>query len=409
MGTAFSPPTLTTLDTKPSWHNRAGRVDRSACFVLTASKLWRRIPDDDWTYGYPARQPAYQAKGKCDRYAERVLWAQDLWSWHKWEMPYPLQGDFRSIKSNAMRAHSPRNRSAQRVQSQRDDAILGKGPTNPNRGVGFNYHKMLGLDCMWSTTLRIERIIQHAKLKQHFFVCPVCGLRNNGSGGMGVPPVIEPQQYDGRDGHPTQARKRAYKLPAGRVTKLYLPLCTPQEYEDAKIAELWLRTHCHPNRPWPPAAVQLIERYAEMFDGQHGRQLRCRQCLGLRYGEVKAHQSMKRKRVPGIFCNQVALANASCSDKPSRLSEQSLFLTNLPKLLAKPQLAAPTAVRPAGARAACRPGPVTDDSTRLASDRGTPTIGIDAPSPEIKEQLLLALAGSMPAFKKLEKVKQMPQ
>lgn len=181
-----TPPNLATLYTKPTWHNRAGRVDRSACFVLTAAHHWRNIPDQDWTYrlgvrpqtlgsrGLPASSPRPQHFGKCDRYATRTLFARDLWTLHKNEQPYPLQGDFRSAKSNAMRAHSTRNNFTQRIQDQRNDPILGDGPINPNRGVGFNFYKRLGLDCMWQTTLRIERYVQHALLKQHFFVCPVC-------------------------------------------------------------------------------------------------------------------------------------------------------------------------------------------------------------------------------------------
>ncbi|MBX2850912.1 MAG: hypothetical protein KTR15_04105 [Phycisphaeraceae bacterium] len=291
MSTSFPPPRLETLDTKPSWHNRAGRVDRSACFALTAAQHWRQVPADDWIYRY--RKPLSNAstdeplsrdrrgvarwlpKGKCDRYAGTRFWARDLWLLHKWEPPYPLQGDFRSAKSNVMRAHDPRNKSTYRKQAQRNDAVLGQGPVNTNRGVGFNHHKMLGLDCLWHTTLRIERYIQHHQLKQHFFVCPVCS------------PAIE-QRLDEQAAVTRPSRRcsaAAKKLPPGRVTKLYLPLCTPQEWHDAQTAELWLRTHCHPNRPWPACALELVERYSELFES---RQLRCRQCLGLRYGEVKA-------------------------------------------------------------------------------------------------------------------------
>jgi hypothetical protein len=291
MGTTIPPPRLATLDTKPSWHNRAGRVDRSACFVLSAMQSWRRVHADDWTYRYAKPppdtwgssrgQPTYAPwlKGKVDRYATLTYWARDLWTLHKFEQPYPLQGDFRSTKSNALRAHILRDQSTRHEHEQRNDAVLGQGPINPNRGVGFNHHKMLGLDCMWQTTIRIERYVQHAKLKQHFLVCPVCGhnttaamLRIAGPATRGVSAI---------------SHTKPKKLPPGRVTKLYLPICTPQEYDDARTAELWLRTHCHPNRPWPPVAVQLIERYGELFEGQHARQLRCRQCLGLRYGEVK--------------------------------------------------------------------------------------------------------------------------
>ena len=54
------------------------------------------------------------------------------------------------------------------------------------------------------------------------------------------------------------------------MTKLYLPLCTEREREDARLAELWLNTHTNPNRPLPPEAIQLIERYGELFDAPSG-------------------------------------------------------------------------------------------------------------------------------------------
>lgn len=282
MGTHFSIPKLKTLATNPSWHNRAGRIDRSACFVLTASQLWRCIPEDDWTDRYPARQSASVAKGKCDRWAERRLWARDLWELHKWEPPYPLRGDFRTAKSNAMRGEVRGSRrrgeaSQHRAQMVRQDSILGDGPVNPNRGVGFSHCKLLGLNAMWSTTLRIERIVQHAKLRQHFLVCPVCSE------------AVE-QRLGGQSSSNIASRRcstASKKLP-GRVTKLYLPLCTPREWEDALLAQLWLNARpqhvTHPNRPLAPEVLQLIERYGELFEP---RRLRCRHCLGLRYGEVK--------------------------------------------------------------------------------------------------------------------------
>ncbi|MEO0474638.1 MAG: hypothetical protein AAF085_01530 [Planctomycetota bacterium] len=281
MGTTPIIPNLASLHTKPSWHNRAGRVDRSACFVLTVSKHWREIPEDDWTYrlGLPPseqwrldhpRQPhdVRGIKGLCDRYAEVTFWARDLWLLHKGEQPYPLQGDFRTAKSNAMKSGT----SAQWV---REDAILGDGPTNPNRGIGFNQYKMLGLDAMWSSTLRIERIVQHEKLRQHFFVCPVCAEKENKERAGGRRP-------------PGQTKSPGERRSPAIATKLYLPLCTPREREDALLAQLWLNSHPHivsnPNRPLTSEVIQLIERYRELFEP---RQLRCRKCLGLRYGEVK--------------------------------------------------------------------------------------------------------------------------
>ncbi len=170
-----------------------------------------------------------------------------------------MQGDYRTPKSNAMKPRHPSG-------------------VNPNRGVGFSMRrKILGLPAEWETTLTIERIRQHARLSQHFLVCPVCGSPDptQAAGPAERSPAAQPQRLP-------------RKLPGGRVTKLYLPLCTEQEWEDAQRAHLWLRTYSHPNRPLSPEAAALIERYAELFPG---RQLRCRQCLGLRYGEVKSNKA----------------------------------------------------------------------------------------------------------------------
>ncbi|MEM9345613.1 MAG: hypothetical protein AAGB26_03235 [Planctomycetota bacterium] len=418
MSTQYPLPTLRTLNTKPSWHNRAWRVDRSACFVMTASKHWREIPEERWTYrlGLPPSEhwrlnnprPASDVrgiKGVCDRYADLTLWARDLWLLHKAEHPYPLRGDFRTGKANALRAHPrptgprPHNRPP-RAQWVREDSILGHGPVNPNRGLGFNQYKMLGLDSMWHTTLRIERIVQHANLRQHFFVCPVCGLASSPN-----PQHLKPN---------TQARL------SGRCTKLYLPLCTPREWEDALIAQLWLTSHphfiAHPNRPLPTEVVQVLNRYGELFEP---RQLRCRQCLGLRYGEAKPHQSTKRQRVafthedPGHSLTLRALTNQP-PRVARRLTEQSLFLTNLPKLLETP--------------VALPPPPTGEDigeglAEGRATDASNPTSGSAAPSPQAspagrggksvdalpdaaKEKLMLLLAGRLPAFQKIKGFKE---
>jgi hypothetical protein len=414
-----APPQLETLHTKPSWHNRAGRVDRSACFVLTASHHWRQIPADEWTYRYPARQPAYHARGKCDRYADIHLWARDLWTFHKCESPYPLQGDFRSAKSNAMGAHKRRDKSTYREQAQRNDAVLGTGPVNPNRGVGFSHHKMLGLDCMWSNTLRIERYIQHAHLKQHFFVCPVCAPVAAGQR-TGVTPSetyhsdSTPACYAAATIGGTSPPAKRKGLPVGRVTKLYLPLCTPQEWHDAHTAELWLRTHCHPNRPWPALAVQLIERYGELFEGQHARQLRCRDCLGLRYGEVKAtYRHLSPRERAGVRGKQQRIQ-----------TEQSLFLTNLPKLLTKPLAIPPlptgedTGEGSAKGRGLITTKPINGNAVpspqpspkgrggKQPPARTDDTAGIP---PDIKDELLMLFAGQLPAFKTIAQAKQLPR
>lgn len=295
-----APPHLKTLHTRPTWHNRAGRIDRSACFTLPVTRLWRGIAEQDWAYTFAARQPVWQAKGRCDRRAERTFTAHDLWVMHQSEQPYPLRGDLRTTKANALRDTARPTRRAcapARAQYMRQDDVLGDGPVNPNRGLGFSIGlKMLGLNAMWQTTFTIERYVQHAKLKQHFLVCPVCGDQDVSTAatrhvaGPAVRRTADVSTSVGdtgrtRGGTSPPAKNRG--LPRGRVARLYLPLCTAQERADARIAELWLNAHQRPNRPLSPEALQLIKRYGELFDTHGGRQLRCRQCLGLRYGEVK--------------------------------------------------------------------------------------------------------------------------
>lgn len=352
MKTHAPPLELASLHTKPSWHNRAGRVDRSACLVITAGEHWRRIGEEDWTYTFAARQPLRSARGKCDRWVDLGFSARHLWLLHKAEQPYTLQGDFRTAKSNAMKAR-PGDTPAPRAQMARKDAVLGDGPINPNRGVGFKHYKRLGLDCLWEATVRLERIVQHARLRQHFFVCPVCSAATNNR--------------------------------LGRCTKLYLPLCTPREYDDALLAQLWLDTHMNPNRPLAKQAVALIERYGELFEP---RRLRCRRCLGLRYGEVKPPSQASTGRLPER-ARRVAARSLPIQ------TEQSMFLQNLPRLLAEPGGPPPTA---------------EDRGERQTQGRmitpHKPPHGIDTLPQADQNKLLMLIAGRLQSFKRLEKLKR---
>ncbi|MFN3169025.1 MAG: hypothetical protein ACE37H_18415 [Phycisphaeraceae bacterium] len=269
-----APPRLMTFDDAPSWHNRAGRVDRSACFTLGVSKLWRKVPDEHWR---DQRTYVRLRQRRPERVGTLNLCAHDLWVLHQFEWPRPLEGDRRTTKSNAMGLRVLRGRV---WPNAHPPPPPNPRPAHPNRGVGFSMGlKMLGLPAEWETTLTIERYRQHARLSQHFWVCPVCGPRDAAEGAA----------CDGASVCASSVRRppaigKAKSLPTGRVTKLYLPLCTRREWGDAQVAWLWLKTHCRPNAPLSPTAAGLIARYGELFSG---RRLRCRACLGLRYGEVK--------------------------------------------------------------------------------------------------------------------------
>ncbi|MEM6506057.1 MAG: hypothetical protein AAF711_11485, partial [Planctomycetota bacterium] len=389
------------------------------------------IPEDDWTYrlGLPPSEqwrldnPRHPhdvrgIKGLCDRYAEVKFSARDLWLLHKGERPYPLQGDFRTAKSNAMKSGTS-------AQWTRKDRILGNGPVNPNRGVGFSRYKMLGLPAEWSTTVRIERVVRHAKLRQHFFVCPVCGNQKDRE-------AAATRRVAGPAGRRPAAitTARTDRIP-GRCTKLYLPLCTAREGEDALLAQLWLDSHprnlTHPNRPLSPEEAKLIERYSALFAP---RRLRCRQCLGLRYGEMKGGMGdppvTKRRYVgadvltkpsgnastdalpqPPAHGQAVHASNprprgdATATTPPIRRSvarrlpiptEQTLFLQNLPKLLAKPATQPPLPTR-------------EDQGEGLAEGQSNPSATRNYPSDQA--QLLAEFCQLLPSFKRLAKVKEL--
>lgn len=125
-----------TLRTQPSWTNRAGRVDRSACSVLRCATLWR-----DAEYG-PADRVArgLEAQGRITLNAERLDFLV------RTRTARTLRGDRRTQKSNALKQR----------RSPRAELRLPDG---------------------WTQTLIIERWRLHERLAQHFFACPRCGER----------------------------------------------------------------------------------------------------------------------------------------------------------------------------------------------------------------------------------------
>jgi hypothetical protein len=285
-------PPLPTLDLKPTWTNRAGRVDRSACLALCVGRLWRRIEPDGWTRlctGNPAREA----------WAEIAVHAIDLISLHRRRGPHVLRGDLRTTKSHVMRGHArpltrgkcggerggecggegageggPRPRPRKRIH---------KSTAAPNPNFGATSAKVLGLtnddspfDDVhdWVQVIRMERwryplppptreqvnllsfradVRARLPRAQHFVICPLCG---------------------------------------GKFRKLFTILATPPELRDARLAESWIAMSDARRQasrlPSDPGAMalraRLIDRYAPLMNG---RRLVCRGCLGMRYGEVK--------------------------------------------------------------------------------------------------------------------------
>lgn len=262
----FPTPWLRTLGEQPSWQNRAGRIDRSACAEIRASNLWKHI-----TTGEPLRPRSGRRRdvarsdltirghrnSEIDRVgddaARRKRFAFHLTARYLSQLqdrftPRQLQGDDRTTKSNAMRH--------KRIEARgmHHKKLHNRQQATPNPNKGASREKFLGLWEDWSQDINIIRCKLHDKLSQHFLICPGCKQR---------------------------------------ALKLFLPLCTRDEARDADIAELWIDAiddfYRSLRRPMPAEIMTtraaLINRFGLLF--REGRVLKCRRCLGLRYGEKR--------------------------------------------------------------------------------------------------------------------------
>lgn len=236
-------PPLPTRDTKPSWHNRAGRTDRSACTTIRAKDLFPPPPPHKVSRRSTPGRSAAQSR------VTFLLHARHLARLHDRHRPQQHAGDLRTTKSNAMRnPHTARRDQSHKRLHDRDIAL------NPNRGATKS--KFLGLWEDWSQRLTIvHRKSRRAPVAPAQFVCPMCDRR---------------------------------------VRNLYLPMCTREEANDADLAEGWVNAvdaHFHALRKPMPADLlrsraELVQRYGPLFHSD--RELRCRHCWHIRYGESKS-------------------------------------------------------------------------------------------------------------------------
>ncbi len=310
MAALFDPPPLRTRQAQPSWVNRSGSIDRSACVELRASDVWRFA--EFATIAHPchhgARNPGL-VHGYREAASEIIVAARFLARVQRNRRPRHLQGDLRTTKSNAMRPSflpplPPGEGGGEGLLlpplppgEGRGEGLLlpplppgeGRGeglqrkhirihrPTpalNPNKGAPQT--KFLGLWEHWSQTIRIERWRLHDRLAQHFLICP------------NSPSLLSPSPL-GRgvrgEGSSTSCLHK--------VRKLFMPMCTRDEARDADLAEAWINqldARCRITCAPLPASLMaqrasLLDRYRLLLTT--GRRLVCRKCLGLRYGEVR--------------------------------------------------------------------------------------------------------------------------
>lgn len=315
-GVLLNLPPLPTLSLKPTWVNRAGSVDRTACVEIRAGELW---PHAD--FREVKRHPIAGETSYLEAVATITLGARFLHKLHVDRNPLTLQGDWRTSKSNAMKRKAIGNRHEAMVADERypfdaeaqrrayerfDGAFVRDHPLpagNPNRGAPFTSGgKQIGLMADWTQTIAIERWRLHERLGKHYLRCPNSHkpLAIGHKGGKDSETAISDPSS------PYGISLMAYGFQShacqGKALKLFLPVCSIQEANDSELAEGWVNLvdgrysgGVAPCRPMPPEVIEmryrLLQRYGVLF---RGRRLVCRKCLGVRYGEVR-----KPKNVDG--------------------------------------------------------------------------------------------------------------
>lgn len=336
-------PPLPSLNKSPSWVNRAGRIDRSACIELRASDLWPSVPPSLWISSsspspfprervgvrvHNRKNPSPTASSHCFASASIEIDAPWLDALTRARSPRRLLGDLRTTKSNALK--SPLTDSRQPIA----DSLL-----SPNSGP--NRTKKFALPEFWSQSITLQRwvFLKHSsslaprRLLQQLLSSSQISNRNSEISSRSPlaerrkPTVDSP--FSPSDFRRLTRTQHFLLCPRcnRKVLLLYLPLCTQQESDEADLAQGWitlLDSHFTPSvsgattattvnptspkrergnpdvgvlacrrfgvlsKPLPPSILSLrariIDRYGILF---LPRQLLCRSCLQLRYGEIK--------------------------------------------------------------------------------------------------------------------------
>ena len=320
---------LATFELQPTWVNRSGRVDRTACVEIRASELWPHAAFREVKRHRKSGETSY-----LEAIATIILAARFLHKLHVDRNPLTLQGDWRTSKANVMKRKAlgtrhlalggkgtrPKTQDSRPFHDERypfdvegqrrayeryDGAFVRDHPLpagNPNRGTPFTGGgKQIGLHCDWTQEIVIQRWRLHERLAKHYLVCPT-GQTGSRDWGLGNGCDLHLPMGEGRGegrGMGSSANPQSLLTTAspcrsccGKTLKLFMPVCSIQESNDSELAEGWVRLvdarHAALGRPMPREVIELrhrlLQRYGLLF---RGRRLVCRKCLGVRYGEVK--------------------------------------------------------------------------------------------------------------------------
>lgn len=310
-------PELPTLLDWPSWCNFAGRIDRAACLELPVSAVWRRAAFDAARERRRAT-PGFEVAGA---FRATTYFLEDI---HRSREPRQLRGDFR-WKANVMQPTERhawdrdrrwrRSLKSQTLQAPPSPEYMDHGLTaNPNKGATRT--KILGLAERWEQNLRVERWVQgkldphhenlppnlvgnpKVGLRRHFLACPGKAMKFRSPIWIPHPCQLAKRERNPRTGGdpltltPRQREwfaigREPYREPcSGKAYKLFLPLCTKEEWRDAEAARQWVAWYrsLRPNAPGSELEALLIARYATLWEPCV---LLCAKCLGLKYGDVR--------------------------------------------------------------------------------------------------------------------------
>ena len=125
------PPTLETFFPQPSWQNRSGRIDRSACLELRISDVKAHADLRPVSASpQPGRQRP-QSRVLLEAAGIVTITADDLLRYHNRRQPRHLSGDYRTAKSNAMRP----------PPHLKNDHQTAPGPDHRNRSTNLIFHR----------------------------------------------------------------------------------------------------------------------------------------------------------------------------------------------------------------------------------------------------------------------------
>ncbi len=290
-------PALVTFDQPPSWCNRGGQLDRSACVEVRVSEV-RRLAGCVIHHGRArpdGRGPTQlvtplpnerRARNGHGRLATGVwtISARHVDLLHARRKPRILAGDWRTRRAAVMyppycdpHATFPHRLPHNALAARPMDAAL---DGNPNKGATRS--KMIGLHLDWSQPLRIEKwMFEHRIRPAYYLICPAMFMLHNSPlpprRGRGVPvndPRLPPLSS-------CPAGRKATGCPQ-RTLKLLLVQCTAAEDRDAMLAQLWIDSLPQLVRaPQRETIQRLMQRYGPIMEP---RTLMCARCLGVRYG-----------------------------------------------------------------------------------------------------------------------------